>query len=158
MEKEQVIAVLEFYRDADRQIRENQWEIRELEARYYDSAGSSPAGERISGKGRISNTVERMAMKSIGENVSGEIRYLEQQNETIRRVKLEIRKELDTLTSLQRRILLKFYIEGIYWSKIAMQVHFCVRQCKRIRDSSLRKLSVRFFSNPIISDYFFQKN
>lgn len=158
MEKEQVIAALEFFRDADKLIADNNLATQDLEDQHYNSAGAIRINGMPGGKGVPSNPVERMAVQSIYQNAAKEIGYLKLQNEQIQQVKLEIRREIDSLNYQQRTILMKFYIEQLYWAKIARQVHFSVRQCKNIRNTALRNLAERFSRNAVITAYHFPES
>ena len=155
MEKERIIGILEFFRDADKLIADNNLTIQDLEDQHYNSASAIRITGMPGGKGVPSNPVEQMAVQSICQNAAQEISYLRTQNERMQQVKLEIRRSLDSLSYSQRTILMKFYIEGLYWAKIAMQMHFSVRQCKNIRNTALRNLAERFSHNAVIATYYF---
>lgn len=158
MEKEQVIAILEFFRDAENRIADNHGAMRDIEEQYYHSASGIHISGMPVGKGVPSNPVEQMALHSIDRNARQQLCYLRLQNSRIQAVKLEIRREMDKLSYQQRAILTKFYIEHLYWAKIARQVHFSVRQCKNIRNAALRNLGKYFSANPVISAYSFPES
>lgn len=153
MQREKVIAILKFYRDADKTIRLNERIIKNLEDQYYDSVGAVNIDGMPHGKGDTSSHVERTVM-NIPCSVVNTISSMKRDNQTLERIKAEILNELNRLNYHQKAVVLGFYIDGLQWEQISERLNYSPRQCRNIRDSALVRLTKRFSLNSTISRYF----
>ncbi len=65
------------------------------------------------------------------------------------RLRGAIRHEIDRLSTYEKIIIIKFYIEGKSWVHISGQIHYSCSRCKDIRTAALRKLAAALEVNPI---------
>lgn len=149
MNKEKVIQIVEFYRDAEKAVRLNERIIKNLEDQYYISISGINLDELPHGKSIVSNPIERVVM-NIPKTVSNTIKDLKKQNDKFCKVKAEILKEMNCLTFSQKTIIFDFYIHGYQWERISGQINYSVRQCKNIRNRAVEKLAKRFGINKLI--------
>lgn len=156
MDKQAVVSILDFYKNIDDEILLKKKAIAELEARYYSVIGSINYDGMPKAKGRTSSPTEN-AVVNVPEWAAKEIKTLQREQKALCRVKMAIRKELNSLPYVQRTVVLLFYIEGRQWVHIAAQIHYSERQCKNIRDYALDKLGQRFTVNRVVSKYVFPK-
>lgn len=154
MQREKVIAILEFYRDADKTIRLNERVIKNLEDQYYNSVGAVNMDGMPHGKGGTSSPVERTVL-NIPRSVVNTIKSMERDNRKIEEIKAEILKELNRLNYHQKAVVLGFYIDGLQWEQISGRVNYSPRQCRNIRDNALDRLAKWFASNKKISRFQF---
>lgn len=154
MQREKVVAILKFYRDADKAIRLNERVIKNLEDQYYDSVGAVNMDGMPHGKGGTSSPVERTVL-NIPRSVVNTIDSMERDNRKLEEIKAEILKELNRLNYHQKAVVLGFYIEGLQWERISERLNYSPRQCRNIRDGALDRLAKRFSSNKAIARFRF---
>lgn len=154
MQREKVIAILKFYRDADKTIRLNERVIKNLEDQYYNSVGAVNMDGMPHGKGGTSSPVERTVL-NIPRSVVNTIDSMERDNRKLKQIKAEILKELNRLNYHQKAVVLGFYIEGLQWERISERLNYSPRQCRNIRDGALDRLAKRFSSNGAIARFRF---
>lgn len=150
MERENVIAILHFYRDVDKSIKFNERVIQKLDNEYYTTLGAVNMDGMPHGKGMISSPVENTVL-NVPDSVSATINNLKKENQKLERLKSEILKELNCLNYHQRAVILDFYIYGMQWEQISVQIHYSQRQCRNIRDHALGLLGIAFSKNMSIS-------
>lgn len=154
MQRGKVIAILKFYRDADKTIRLNERVIKNLEDQYYNSVGAVNMDGMPHGKGGTSSPVERTVL-NIPRSVVNTIDSMERDNRKLEEIKAEILKELNRLNYHQKAVVLGFYIEGLQWERISERLNYSPRQCRNIRDGALDRLAKRFSSNRAIAHFRF---
>lgn len=152
MNKEKAIAILTYFRDADKTVRLNERVIKNLEEQYYNSVGAINMDGMPKGKGGVSSPVESTAINIPG-SVSRTIREMEKENEMLEKIKAEILQELNRLNFHQKAVIFGFYIEGLQWERISVQTNYSPRQCRNIRDNAIEELMKRFTGNKMISHY-----
>lgn len=157
MQREKVVAILKFYRDADKTIRLNERVIKNLEDQYYNSVGAVNMDGMPHGKGGASSPVERTVL-NIPRSVVNTIDSMERDNRKLEEIKAEILKELNRLNYQQKAVVLGFYIDGLQWERISERVNYSPRQCRNIRDGALDRLAKRFSSNRAIARFRFPEN
>lgn len=157
MNREKTIAILRYYRDADKMIRLNERVIKNLEDQYYSSVGAVNMDGMPKGKGGVSSPTEQTAL-NIPRSVTRTIRDMEHENEKLERIKAEILQELNRLTFHQRTVVSGFYIDGLQWERISAQTNYSPRQCRNIRDRALERLAKRFSANKAVSRFRFPEN
>ena len=84
--REKVIVILHYYRDADKAIKMNERVIKNLEDQYYSTLGAVNSDGMPHGKGTTSNPVERVVLNIPG-SVSRTIDRLRREREETERVK-----------------------------------------------------------------------
>lgn len=157
MNRNKAIAILKYYRDADKTIRLNERVIKNLEDQYYSSVGAVNMDGMPKGKGGVSSPVEQTAL-NIPHSVTCTIREMERENEKLAKIKAEILQELNRLNFHQKAVVLGFYIDGEQWERISARTNYSPRQCRNIRDRALERLIKRFTANKAISRYSFPEN
>lgn len=154
MQRKKVVAILEFYRDADKTIRLNERVIKNLEDQYYNSVGAVNMDGMPHGKGGTSSPVERTVL-NIPLSVVNTIKSMERDSRKLEEIKVEILKELNRLNYHQKAVVLGFYIDGLQWEQISERVNYSPRQCRNIRDNALDRLAKWFASNKKIARFQF---
>lgn len=154
MKREKVIAILRFYRDADKSIRLNERIIKNLEDQYYTTLCAINTDGMPRGKGTPSSPVERVVL-NVPASVRRTISNLERENEKLEDIKREILSELNRLSYHEKAIILAFYIDGEQWEQISERVNYSPRQCRNIRDSALERLGTLFGRNKAVSRFGF---
>lgn len=154
MQREKVIAILKFYRDADKTIRLNERVIKNLEDQYYNSMGAVNMDGMPHDKGGTASPVERTVL-NIPRSVVDTIDSMERDNRKMEEIKAAILEELNRLNYHQKAVVLGFYIEGLQWEQISERVNYSPRQCRNIRDGALDRLAKRFSSNRAIARFRF---
>lgn len=152
--REKVIVILHYYRDADKAIKMNERVIKNLEDQYYSTLGAVNSDGMTHGKGTTSNPVERVVLNIPG-SVTRTIDRLRRENEETERVKAEIAEELKCLNYTEKALVLGFYINGEQWERLSARVNYSPRQCRNIRAVALDRLAKRFAVNKTISRYRF---
>lgn len=155
--REKVIVILHYYRDADKAIKMNERVIKNLEDQYYSTLGAVNSDGMPHGKGTTSNPVERVVLNIPG-SVTRTIDRLRRENEETERVKAEIAEELKCLNYTEKALVLGFYINGEQWERLSARVNYSPRQCRNIRAVALDRLAKCFAVNKTISRYRFPEN
>ena len=154
MNKEQVIVILHYYRDADKAIKMNERVIKNLEDQYYSTLGAVNSDGMPHGKGTTSNPVERVVL-NIPHSVTRIIDRLRREINETGKIKEEIAGELNRLNYTEKALVWGFYIEGEQWERLSARVNYSPRQCRNIRAAALDRLARYFGGNEIISQYRF---
>lgn len=154
MDKEQVIVILHYYRDADKAIKMNERVIKNLEDQYYSALGAVNYDGMPHGKGATSSHIERIVL-NIPHSIARTIDRLQREISATGKMKAEIEKELDRLNYTEKALVWGFYIEGEQWERLSARVNYSPRQCRNIRAAALRRLARYFGGNEIISQYRF---
>lgn len=152
--REKVIVILHYYRDADKAIKMNERVIKNLEDQYYSTLGAVNSDGMPHGKGTTSNPVERVVL-NIPRSVTQTIDRLRREIEEIGKIKAEIAEELKCLNYTEKALIQGFYIEGEQWERLSARVNYSPRQCRNIRAAALDCLARHFSANKIISRYRF---
>lgn len=156
-EHKKVIAILQFYRDADKTIRMNERVIKNLEDQYYTTLGAVNTDGMPHSKGGVSSPVERVVL-NIPRSVTDTIEKMNRENEKLLKIKGEILSELNRLTYHEKAVILGFYIDGEQWERISERLNYSPRQCRNIRVAALERLAKLFRQNKDIARYKFPEN
>ena len=113
MNREKVIVILHYYRDADKAIKMNERVIKNLEDQYYSALGAVNSDGMPHGKGTTSNPVERVVL-NIPRSVTQTIDRLRCEIEEIGKIKAEIAEELKCLNYTEKALIQGFYIHCKY--------------------------------------------
>lgn len=154
MNKDKVIIILHYYRDADKAIRMNEKVIKNLEDQYYSSLGAVNSDGMPHGKGTTSNPVERVVL-NIPHSVTQTIDRLRGEIAETVKIKAEIAEEMKRLNYTEKALIQGFYIEGEQWERLSARVNYSPRQCRNIRAAALDRLARYFAGNKILSQYRF---
>ena len=123
MARDDVERVLKIYKNCDREI-----SLKLAEIRRIDNAYASPPREVKKDRQRIETEIAAMA-----------------------KMRTAIRREIDRLTTFEKLVIIKFYIEGKSWVQISGQIHYSCTQCKNIRTKAMKTLARYFGGNPDIT-------
>ncbi len=151
MEKEQVIAFLNVYRDIDGNVNILRKIIKDMDSQYYTPPTAVQDG-LPKGKNNISCLTEQLAL-NIPDDVSDTIKAYEEEISQWQRLKTEILKEISRLPLRQKSIIFDKYIYGFKWEQVAVHNNYSERQCKNIRNTAINDLAKRFYQNKVISDF-----
>lgn len=154
MNRNKVIAILHYYRDAEKTIKMNERVIKNLEDQYYSTLGAVNSDGMPHGKGTTSNPVEQVVL-NIPRSVTRTIERLRRENREISDIKEEIAAEMKCLNYTEKELVLGFYIDGEQWERLSARVNYSPRQCRNIRAAALDRLAKLFEANETISRYRF---
>lgn len=154
MNRNKVIAILRYYRDAEKTIKMNERVIKNLEDQYYSTLGAVNSDGMPHGKGTTSNPVEQVVL-NIPRSVTRTIERLRRENREISDIKEEIAAEMKCLNYTEKALVLGFYIDGEQWERLSARVNYSPRQCRNIRAAALDRLAKLFEANETISRYRF---
>ena len=154
MNRNKVIAILHYYRDAKKTIKMNERVIKNLEDQYYSTLGAVNSDGMPHGKGTTSNPVEQVVL-NIPRSVTRTIERLRRENREISDIKEEIAAEMKCLNYTEKALVLGFYIDGEQWERLSARVNYSPRQCRNIRAAALDRLAKLFEANETISRYRF---
>ncbi|MBU5292807.1 DUF1492 domain-containing protein [Anaerosalibacter bizertensis] len=117
---------------ADKQLEELKNEDG-MNAITYDKEKTSPTF-------KITSQTEDTAMR----NIAAEDLIIKRKEKL--KNKLEIIKMLlDGLNEAERKVIEMYYFENLQWWKVAYEVKYSERHCKRIRTEAIKKLSVGLY-------------
>lgn len=117
---------------ADKQLEELKNEDG-MNAITYDEEKTSPTF-------KITSQTEDTAMR----NIAAEDLIIKRKEKL--KNKLEIIKMLlDGLNEAERKVIEMYYFENLQWWKVAYEVKYSERHCKRIRTEAIKKLSVGLY-------------
>lgn len=148
MEREQVIYIMKYYKDIDRNIKFNQRIIKEYEDVYYSPTVTPSYTGGIHGKGDISTPVERMIL-SIPQDIERHTNILKKEIQQYREEKIILSETLNRLDFVQKTVLYRFYVNGHSWAKIASELNYSQSNCRKLRDKALEALGVILNGNRI---------
>lgn len=153
MGKDNVIQILDYYKNIDKEIKFNNVIIEDLEE-GYNYIGSSATDNIRYDKNKITKTTEKTAL-NIGDTVRETLSMTEEQNKNLSKLKIEIFSEVSTLNYIEKVIIIEFYINNKKWEQISEHLNYSIRQCKNIRNKAIENLEKRFDKNNIILKYNF---
>ncbi len=108
--------------------------IRNLEAVMYNPRGQRLDGMPRSGSGTGSG-VESIAIKH-AELLEA---YRRKEKELLEAMQ-KIEQAIDSLDPLERTLVRLYYIDGLKWEEVAVEMSYCWRQVHRIHAAALEKL------------------
>jgi len=152
MDKEGVIAILEFYKEIDGEISIYRRIITDYENQYYNPVQGVEYSDTTKGKYATSNPTERLALH-IPDCVRDDMRCYENKVKTLQMLKSQILQEISRLKLKEKTIIFDYYIHGMKWEQVAERSHYSDRQCKNIRDAAVEKLVARFQNNAYICGF-----
>lgn len=92
------------------------------------------------------NTSKTYKISSISENTAlaniEKIEYLESRIASTMEKIEKVDRTLEGLTEEERKVLVNRYIEGRQWWKVAYNVGYSERHCKRIRNEAMEKMII----------------
>jgi hypothetical protein len=156
MDAYQVVKILIFFRDIEKEIKFCRRIISDFEDTYYNAAGAVNYDEPIVQSGTTSNSTMRNAL-NLPDSVAPSCRQLEKFIADISKLKTEIFSELEKLSYIQKAVIYGFYVEQWQWAKISMKEHCSIRKCENERDKAIAKLGKNFSQNEVIVKLFQKK-
>lgn len=82
----------------------------------------------------------------------GETKEYTKRIDELKRLKVEVTKEVARLEYIQKKIIFDFYINNLKWKQIARNQNYSIRQCQNIRDLAVKNLIVLFNDNDVIKE------
>lgn len=152
MDKEEVINILEFYKEIDGEISMYRRILHDYESQYYNTIGVMVNDGKPKGQYHISRPVESAAM-NIPDYVRKDMEEYEEKVHVLQRVKSQILQEISRLKLKEKTIIFDYYIHNMKWEQVAERNHYSDRQCKNIRDKAVEKLGERFQNNAFIRGF-----
>jgi hypothetical protein len=152
MDAKQVIRILCFFRDIEKEIKLCRRIIDNFESENYDTLGGVNLQEERVSSGSISDPTSRIAL-GVPESVSQTCRQMEERIASVTKLKKEVFAELEKLPYIQRAIIYEFYVERRNWYRIAQKEHYSITQCKEHRNKGVDNLAVVFGENQAISKF-----
>ena len=152
MEKEKVIAILEYYKNIDGEIKFYQKLVKGDEDTYYNTVGAIASDGLPHGKNNISRITENAAM-NVPDGVADRMRENEAKINELYVLKAQIVREISRLTFKEKSIIFDFYINNLKWEQVSVRNHYSERQCKNIRDGAIEKLVAKFQNNAYICNF-----
>lgn len=160
MTKENVIEVLAYFKNIDKEIEFNNRIMKDLEEQYYYPIGAINMDGMPKASGSISRPTESTALH-VPETLSEYMKELEAKNKSLCELKVEVLKEINSLAYTHKYILFNFYLgyekykNRNKWVQISEQINYSERQCKNIRDDALDQLRKKFEQNSVVSKHTF---
>lgn len=152
MEKEEVIEILEFYKEIEGEISMYRRVLHDYENQYYNTISGVAKDWQPKGKNHISRPAENAAI-NVPDDVREDIGVCEEKIHYLQRIKSQILQEISRLKLKEKTIIFDYYIYGMKWGQVAECNHYSDRQCKNIRDSAVEKLAVRFQNNDLLCNF-----
>ena len=149
MNKDKVIACLEYYPEIDFEITEYRRILGQLDMAYEPTGGMQYDG-MPKGKNHISRPTEDIAMQ-MPDCIREEIKKYKRNIEELQQLKVEILREVSRLALKQKLVIFSYYFYGMKWEQVAERMHYSERQCKNIRDGAIKSLAVWFGNNTYIT-------
>lgn len=143
-----VIRLLELFPEIDDEIRARRNIVEDLE-QYYNPISAIRYGDS---RKQITRETSKIAI-NIPDYIRKDIRRYEREIEGLKKVKVEILKEVSQLKLKQKKIIFGFYFHKMKWEQVAERVNYSDRQCKNIRDEALEKLVQSFSKNQVLAEY-----
>ena len=144
-----VEAILKFYKYIDLDIEATRKWLEQYEG-TYDTTGAINYDSMPHGN-NTSDTTATVAIKIAETDTAKCIRELESRVKELKKLRMEILKEISSLNPTHKAIVCGFYLQGQKWERIAEQISYSVRQSKNIRCVALEILGGKFARNRNIS-------
>lgn len=152
MNKEEVIKILEYYKEIDGEISIYRRILHDYESVYYNTIGAMANDGQPKGQYHISRPVESAAM-NIPDCAQEDMKDYEEKVKKLQRMKSQILQEISRLKLKEKTIIFDYYIYGMKWEQVAERNHYSDRQCKNIRDIAVEKLAEKFQNNDFIREF-----
>ena len=153
MTAEKTIKILKFWRTIPSEIRLRQNRIYELEDRYNTLGTVDMDGMPRSGVigDQTSNAVIRLDTHH--ESALSEIKELEYEISRLQDLEQYIFRALKHLPYHPKMVVYRMYVDGWSLVKIAYNLHYSERQCRRFKSEALDLLSLQFERCPLMSGF-----
>ena len=149
MKKWEVEAILKFYKYIDLDIKvTNEW-LQRYE-KVYDATGAINYDGMPHGN-NTGDTTALLAIQIADTDTAERIKELKGRMQELKQLRIEIAKEIYSLTPIHKTIICGFYLQGQKWERIAEQINYSVRQSKNIRCVALEVLGGKMAGNRNIS-------
>jgi hypothetical protein len=151
MDSNQVVKILVFFRDIEKEIRFCDSVIEDLNDEYYSLRGVDFDG--IGNPNEVGDPTSRIALNT-PDSVRQTQKQMTERIAKLCEIKQEVYAELDKLPYIQKAVVHGFYIERLPWTKISYREHYSVRGLKKIRTKTIKSLGLSFAENRLISSFF----
>ena len=153
MTTERVVKILKFYNTIPSEIVLRRNRINELEDRYDTLGTVNMDGMPRSGAigDQTGNAVIRLDANH--ESALSEIKGLEDEIFRLQNLEQYIFCSLKQLPYHPKMVVYRMYIDGWNLIKIAYNLHYSERQCRRFKSEALNLLSIQFERCPLMSGF-----
>lgn len=148
---DETVELLKLFPDIDANVKYLKARIKDIDDQYYTQELDTRYDEMPKQK-NIADVTQDLAME-VPDPVASEAKRCEKRIEQYYKLKSEMLKEMSKLKFLQKNIIFDKYISGLVWEQVAQRNHYCVRQCKNIRNAAIETLRQRFSDNKVISSF-----
>lgn len=149
MERENVVYIIKYFNDIDKNMKFNSGIIKGYEDSYYSPTVTPSYTGGIHGKGGISTPVETMVL-SVPEEIEEHIKEIKGENLRFCEEKAEFLKELNNLEYLRKMVIHYFYLKGYSWVKISLKLNYSQSHCRYLRDKALEDFGAVLDGNEIL--------
>lgn len=139
MERDEVLYLIKYYTEIDKNLKFNNAIIKDYEDEYYSPTVTPSYTDGIHGKGDISTPVENMVL-SIPENIQLYMNELKGHNSRLVAEKSEFWALISQLDYNPKNVIYLFYVKGYSWEKIARQLNYSQSHCRTMRDKAMAEL------------------
>ena len=105
----------------------------------------------------MSDKVARQAVKNAEADTIESIDFLYERIGELKRMRMEVLKELTTLQAIHKMILTEYYIKRRNWKQIATKEGYSVRQMQNYRKEALEVMTEKITRNIYLSHSEFVK-
>lgn len=153
MTPKQAEEILKFYKSIPGEIEMRRRRIAELDDRYNPLRSVSTDGTPGAGyiSDRTASTVIRI--EAAGESALAEIADTEAEIAKLQAMERDIFACVKHLPYLEKMVVYRFYWDGWQLSKIENELHYSERQCRRLKERALKKLSQDFKRWPVMAGF-----
>ena len=155
MNKADTKKILRFYNRIDDDIKMCKNSIMEYEERY-NIVGAIICDDMPKGSS-MSDKVARQAVKNAEADTIESIDFLYERIGELKRMRMEVLKELTTLQAIHKMILTEYYIKRRNWKQIATKEGYSVRQMQNYRKEALEVMTEKITRNIYLSHSEFVK-
>ena len=153
MSPEQAEKILKFYKSIPWEIEMRRQRIAELNDRYNPLRSVSTDG--TPGAGYISDQTASTVIRieDAGESAIAEIADTEAEIAILQAMQRDVFACVKHLPYFEKKVVHRFYWDRWRLSRIARELNYSERTCKRLKNSALKKLSQDFKSWPAMSPF-----
>lgn len=155
MNKADTEKILRFYNRIDDDIKMCKNSIIEYEERY-NIVGAIICDDMPKGSS-MNDKVAKQAIRNAEADTKESIDFLYERIEELKRMRMEILKELTALQAIHKMVLTEYYIKGSNWKQIAEKAGYSVRQMQNYRAKALEVMTEKITRNIYLSHSEFVK-
>lgn len=148
----ETVELLKLFPEIDANVKYLKARIKDIDDQYYTQDLDTRFDGMPKKEKDLSDITQDLAVE-VPDPVASEAKRCEKRIEQYYKLKSEMLKEMSKLKFLQKNIIFDKYISGLVWEQVAQRNHYCVRQCKNIRNAAIETLRQRFSDNKVISSF-----